>query len=1296
MDVQLLDHAIGKPAFELVAGLMAGKFRQQICPIIDPRDEAASKASAQLNALQRTAKAVYEERGSQDLYVGYPIVEGKLLDDQPIRCPLLFFPVKLERKDRHWTLLLRPDGVLFNKALLLALQQFNLADQALQLADAQLEDFPADARAFLTALYRTTEEAKLGLRPQASLFEERLEPLVDIQKKTFVNTRKTGELQLLPQAVMGIFPQADSALTNDYHDLLHKTGIKDIESFFGSDGQFIAERDIHRTVTAKAHNEEELLTPFPLDASQEEALRLIKSGSSLVVQGPPGSGKSQLICNLIADQIGRGRKVLVVCQKRAALDVVHERLSQQELQQFTGLIHDFRNDRKAIFEQINEQIQQISHYQSQNSSLNTIHLQREYNKTSRRIDEITTTLEEFRQALFTSEECGLSAKELYLSCSSAQPHINLRTEYLSFHFSTYDTFLRKMKSYTAYAFRFNTPSGFWASRKSFANKGIGHLKALQEAVRQVAPFSQQLLQQSAAFVPTAKHDPDRLDRLEAQIPQFEQLMQLLSNEHTYQIFKHVQQQGSPDTLWLNNMRKNLMAAFSNSGIEQSLEQDQLMPTLELLQKAHQMQQNWFLRLQWRLFYSKRPEVTKLLLNNRLENTAEGVATLMERIDNRTNLEHNLSSMYRTSRMFDKPEGLQKQQIDRWLLQHFLAIEAAKSYNQLTTHLNLPLLNTFKQFTSALQGLLGVAQQYQLKKLELLELLSARQLTTLLAANETPEAYLRELDANFDELVEFDTLRESFTTAEGETIKKLHAELGEWNYRQMQQLFDNSLRLSWLQHLETKYPVLRMGSTKTLPQLEEELQEAVLQKRQLCKQIVLMRVKEHTYQDVEVNRLNNRVTYRDLQHQTTKKRMLWPLRKLFAEFSHELMDLVPCWLASPETVSAVFPMEPVFDLVIFDEASQCYAERAIPAMYRARQVVISGDTQQLPPSSLYQTRWQGEEDDEPDLEVDSLLDLSLRYLGQISLTGHYRSQFPELIAFSNKHFYGNSLRFIPDISAINQPKPAIHYQYVLGIWENQRNTREAEEVVQLVEELLAGGETSIGIVTLNFQQQELIQDLIEQHSKPWLFDNVLLKNLENIQGDERDIIIISVGYAPDINGRVRAQFGLLSMAGGENRLNVAITRAQKAMYIVASFMPEQLDVAHVLNDGPKLLKSFLAFANDVSENGYRWTPEKSLHHNPEWYLNDRLLQLPQLAGMLSKTLPFADLAMREDGRYKGALLTDDNAYFTARSAKDQHVYLPRELQRKGWHYLRVYSRTYWRFTDEMEQRLKHYIEEVEEG
>jgi hypothetical protein len=218
----------------------------------------------------------------------------------------------------------------------------------------------------------------------------------------------------------------------------------------------------------------------------------------------------------------------------------------------------------------------------------------------------------------------------------------------------------------------------------------------------------------------------------------------------------------------------------------------------------------------------------------------------------------------------------------------------------------------------------------------------------------PEDYsqklLQSLRKDFDSLVDMDRLWKEMSVAEQSVTKVIANESQKLKLSTsvaIVNLFENSVKLAWIEHIEIKYPHLRSVTSLKMKQWEEQLQQSILVKQKLSSDITGIKLREATYQDIEKNRLGNRVTYRELGHQVTKKRKIWPIRKLLESYTEEVFSLVPCWMASPEAVSAIFPMqEALFDLVIFDEASQCYAEYGLPAAFRGQQVVVTGDSKQL--------------------------------------------------------------------------------------------------------------------------------------------------------------------------------------------------------------------------------------------------------------------------------------------------------------------------------------------------------------
>jgi superfamily I DNA and/or RNA helicase len=363
----------------------------------------------------------------------------------------------------------------------------------------------------------------------------------------------------------------------------------------------------------------------------------------------------------------------------------------------------------------------------------------------------------------------------------------------------------------------------------------------------------------------------------------------------------------------------------------------------------------------------------------------------------------------------------------------------------------------------------------------------------------------------------------------------------------------------------------------------------------------------------------------------------------------------------------------FDLVIFDEASQCYAENGIPAIYRGKQVVIAGDSKQLQPNDLYQIRYEDDTESEPILEIDSLLDLAVQYLPQVHLKGHYRSKSLDLIDFSNQHFYKNNLSLIPDYQSFIKKQPAIQYVKINGYWEQNSNALEAEKIIEIISHLQKNQPNkTVGVVTFNYKQAELID---AENLK-----NVTVKNIENIQGDEFDIVIFSIGYAPDLKGKMVMNFGSLNQKGGENRLNVAVTRAKEKVVVVSSIYPEQLTVENAQNDGPKLLKKYLEYALTVSNGEYNPQPYKSIHSSKNTEHLKLSKQLSEHNSLYISELPFTDIHSKD---YSSLLLTDDDLYFDSLNPKEPHSYLPMVLKLKGWNFERVWSREFWKKSNRFE-------------
>jgi AAA domain/Protein of unknown function (DUF4011) len=1303
MDLHQLSFLSGEKSFEIVQSLIAGKARK-VCALLDSRVEAVNLASAKLKKLQRIDKFIFEERGSNDLHIGWPMIHGKFTDGTSVRCPLLYFPVSIVEENNQWILLPREDaGITLNKSFLLAYSFYNKVSLTDDLPETTFDDFDKDSTVFRTQLYQLLKDSvELNFNPDT--FTDELIPFREFKKDEFEKIHNNGELKLFQEAVLGIFPQAGSQLVPDYLKLIESESFSDLEDFF-SQRVLDSGKPIEQWVSSI--KEEKIHTPFPQDAYQEHTLRVVKDGRSVVVQGPPGTGKSQLIANLIADGIASGKKILMVCQKRVALDVVYERLKKIGMEDFLGLIHDFRNDRKTVYDKIARQIDRIEDFKQQNRSLDVIQLERKFLHVCHAIDQLTEELEEFRKALFDEKDCGISVKELYLTSDPHAKLVDIRQQYRQFNFSTLPDFITKLRSFARYAGLFEQDDYVWKNRKSFANHSLGDLRTLEQTVTGVVEFQNQLQHELKAVL-NSTFNIEESESLLNRKREVEEIVTLLDSDIKYAYFQKLMATADEEVTldWLDEMEDLCVNCYDEAGIEATLTMPQLMAAQHALHQRMGARSNLIKTIRWRFFAKDRFFLKRVLIANELKGNKHGLRTLEQRIDNRLNLEHQLALIRERKSFADAPvldENVAK--IKTWFARQGKALRAKQMFQllrELREVINVQKLS-HQQFVTLLEAVFNIIGKIPYQRTAWEQYLTPYQIRALIVKPDQASDFAKVLRSDFDNLIDFDALKNSLQKFEKEIIRKLYENAQVWDANALEKLFQNSIRLAWIEHIEIKYPVLRTVSTFKMEEVETSLRKHVAEKQSLSNEILKVRARERTYETIEYNRLNNRVTYRDLHHQATKKKKIWPVRKVVAEFSEELFNLIPCWMASPEAVSAIFPMEQLFDLVIFDEASQCFAERGIPAMYRGKQVVIAGDDKQLKPFELYQVRWTEEETEAPDLEVSSLLELTGRYLPTVHLQGHYRSQSLPLIEFSNEFFYEGRLKLLPDRELINKQDAPITFHKINGEWSNHTNLVEAVAVVDFALYMIQRfPDKEIGIITFNAPQQFMIMDLIEEKASResvLLPQALFIKNIENVQGDEKDIIIFSIGYAPDENGKLTMQFGSLNVAGGENRLNVAVTRAREKIIVFSSIEPEDLKLQGIKNEGPKLLKKYLEYARDVSEDKFEGHEHRPSAYSSDWYLGRQLAssgttKYPQLSFSLNE-MPFTDITVRDGKNYQAAILTDDQIYQSSLTVKEPHAYTPALLNQKHWPYHRVFSRNWWNSRQRTEDELVKFIYQATE-
>ncbi len=437
----------------------------------------------------------------------------------------------------------------------------------------------------------------------------------------------------------------------------------------------------------------------------------------------------------------------------------------------------------------------------------------------------------------------------------------------------------------------------------------------------------------------------------------------------------------------------------------------------------------------------------------------------------------------------------------------------------------------------------------------------------------------------------------------------------------------------------------------------------------------------------------------LRHEVNKKRAHMPLRTLMSSIPSALTKLTPCLLMSPLSIAQYLSTDAnAFDVVVFDEASQIPVWDAVGAIARGKQVVMVGDPKQLPPTNFFDRAESESDEEDVEGDLESILDECLgANLPTMNLAWHYRSRSESLIAFSNHHYYGGSLVTFP--SPVTEDR-AVSFHHVKGTYEKggaRINKPEAKALVaDIVARLSSPGfresKLTIGVVTFNTEQKDLIEDLMDEERRcnpaiePY-FDEVELeplfvKNLESVQGDERDIMYFSITYGPDLTGAVSMNFGPMNREGGERRLNVAITRARHELRVFSSLKGEQLDLARTQALGVRDLKQFLQFA----ERGPRALAEETRgsvgdFENPfeeavASALAGKGWELHTQIGASSFRVDLAVVHPDARGSYLTGIECDGATYHRSATARDRDMLREQVLRGLGWDILRVWSTDWW--------------------
>ena len=1007
-------------------------------------------------------------------------------------------------------------------------------------------------------------------------------------------------------------------------------------------------------------------TTLPIDPSQDMAVLKSRVAPGIVIEGPPGTGKSQTIVNIISECIGRKEKVLVVSQKRAAIQVILKRLQAVGLDNRALLITDLARDRQPIIQGVREQ---IDHYHSQSRNQNTLgELLQKRENVAKQIDRVEADLDVLsHQIHLVDETSGLSYRNILseLIKLSLKDFVEAPELRMLFENSTTDTINVSIEEVSGLITDW-LPSKYEGN--TLSNLKVSPFDATTKSA--IVDALDNFYKVEKQRITLVKETSGKLDLPNAR--DYEEWLKI----HKETLLNVTQPQATNSNLWLDLLYdefdnrsigddiydtlgglldnvKQLITVYQSNLFKQYLDQI----TDEDLLKLHKactihLSTSSFKKLN-PFYWMYKSRLKKAFQHHSLPFDQNNLTDLKEAITleqkfrtYRKQYSEQLRKLKLTTETITEPRVLAVniKSTNRDLMQSITLVRVLKSCPANEEARIILESGNQKEYADFAKELREASERFKnrqqsLEKLSVLQKwLTPESNNRFESAVSQNEIDLTVLESMIKDMVHFspyqkfrirfedspnrDSLIEIFTILRKYEQKISSFPEDTWNNVISTSLFRESL-LSWKQRIERSYPSMLMTEKevyKKIEHLEKHLDEI----KGINQKVLAL---NYNFENIESQSQWNSITR--LRGKNYKK-----LRE-FIDLGEPLglLDLRPVWLMNPEVVSQALPLQSgMFDVVIFDEASQMLVDHAIPSLYRAKRVIISGDEKQMPPTGFFAQKIEADDDSDDQLQLDEdhseeelatyqdswnkkevkdspdLLSLSKTVLPTTTLQIHYRSQYKALINFSNYAFY-NTMLHIPayhpkeEIANV-QPLEVIR---VNGIYDQQTNRDEADQLINYLAKhwkLPESERLSTGIVTFNKKQAELIEDKIEERAtNDETFRSALtiernkkqegedmgffVKNVENVQGDERDMILFSTTFGYNTLGSFRRNFGALGHRGGERRLNVAITRARRKV-VIATSMPIQ-DISDILTTGrlpskPRdYIQTYLNYAEIHSNN-----------------------------------------------------------------------------------------------------------------
>lgn len=1144
--------------------------------------ERYDDALKRVRAIRRKVRELEEERGINAGYLAVGMAtweeEGKTPASPVLLRPATLKPVSARQGD--FTVELDEESEV-NPVLCHALEtQFSIV-----LPDSELSDLANGSGPF----------------DPGPVFE-RIEKLVD----------EVSGFRIARRLVAGTFSYAKLPMVRDLEHAEELLVASDVVAALAGDQGAV--RAIRTEATAGPIDPDRLLPTdeflvLDADSSQSVAINTVVAGSNLVLHGPPGTGKSQTIANLIATLVARGRKVLFVAEKRAAIDAVLHRLDQVGLADLVMDLHDGGANRRQVARQLDVTLDRAASV-TRRADPETLH---------RRLVDQRARLREHRANLHEPRQpWGVSAYDVQVALLGMRPEA-ASGERLSgsilgaLHDETVDDVRDQLHEYAALG-------GFTLSprRTPWCGAAIQSAEDAERAYATAARLGSQLF-------PTAQ---DSLGRVLAECG--------LAPPRSLADWRHA--------LALLDGVRSTLRLFKPEVYDAPLDD------LVAATASRRWRRERGVHTSWRTRRDARKAAKALWSADKPARGQLHAALVAAAGQRRAWADRSRDGAQPRAPVDLSAAEEAYQQVDA-------ALRALGEFVQTPS----PELSP-QDFAGALDRFVDdeTTPQRLPRLYELDKELRRRELDPLLeelAGREaSPEVAVLVFDHVWYRSI-LDHLRfhdHRYAAFAGDVLTHAVDEFG---------FADRS-------HIATNADRIRQATAEALYAAREQ----------------------HPEQDMAVRR------------EAGRQRRHKHIRRLLPDARDVLLALKPCWAMSPLVVSQVLPAERLFDAVVFDEASQVPPADAVCSIMRGRRVVVAGDEHQLPPTSFFVTASESEDEEEEDAgpagsagpltaSFDSILEvLATLGLPRRWLAWHYRSRDQRLIAFSNEKVYDRRLTTFPGVESGGCLRNEVVAQ-TTGVAGQEESV--AAEVSRVVELVLDHAERrpreSLGVIAMGIKhanriEEALLRALKTRSSLERFFaedsgEPFFVKNLERVQGDERDAIILSIGYGRSADGRLRYNFGPINKAGGERRLNVAVTRAKQRLTVVSSFGSYDLDPRRLHAEGARLLRAYLEYAESGGRNLGSSVDEQPALNPFESDVRDRLTAagipvFPQY-GVAGYRIDFAAAHPERPGQMVLAIEADGASYHSAETVRDRDRLRQEHLERLGWVFHRIWSTDWFR-------------------